>query len=134
MGMAEMVQRWTREMVLALPDDGKRYELFDGDLLVTPAPAGPHQVAAMRLFEFIAPYVRAQKLGVMLWSPADLSLGGDQLSQPDLFVMPYLPKGLAWPDFPDPARTLINTWSSHLDSHPITYAVGIDPLIALRSE
>src|SRR3972149_6826610 len=29
---------WTREMVLALPDDGNRYELFDGELLVTPAP------------------------------------------------------------------------------------------------
>lgn len=102
MGMAETVQRWTREMVLALPDDGKRYELFDGELLVTPAPTGPHQVASMRLYDVIAPYVRTQRIGVTLWSPADLSLGGDQLSQPDLFVMPYLPKGLHWSEFPDP--------------------------------
>ena len=27
---------WTREDVLALPDDGKRYELVDGELLVSP--------------------------------------------------------------------------------------------------
>ena len=106
MGMAEMVQRWTREMVLALPDDGKRYELFDGELLVTPAPTGPHQVVLMRFYDAIAPFVRANKLGETLLSPADLDLGGDQLSQPDLFVMPFLPKGLDWANFPDPVLVL----------------------------
>jgi Uma2 family endonuclease len=89
-------------MVLALPEDGNRYELFDGELLVTPAPTGPHQVALMRLYDAIAPYVRAQQLGSTLWSPADLRLGGEQLSQPDLFVVPRLPPGLDWADFPDP--------------------------------
>ena len=29
---------FTADMVRALPDDGKRYELVDGELLVTPAP------------------------------------------------------------------------------------------------
>ena len=28
---------WTIEMVHALPDDGKRYEVIDGELFVTPA-------------------------------------------------------------------------------------------------
>ena len=31
---------WTVEMVHALPDDGKRYEVIDGELFVTPAPTG----------------------------------------------------------------------------------------------
>lgn len=106
MGMADMARNWTREMVLALPDDGNRYELFDGELLVTPAPSGPHQVALMLLFEAIAPFVRAQGLGVTLWSPADLSLGGDQLSQPDLFVMPYLPPDREWSHFPSPTLVI----------------------------
>ena len=57
--MPDQVRRWTRGEVLALPDDGNRYELFDGELLVTPAPSGLHQVAL-----------------VTLWSPADLDLGG----------------------------------------------------------
>lgn len=29
---------WTAEMARALPDDGKRYEILDGELFVTPAP------------------------------------------------------------------------------------------------
>jgi Uma2 family endonuclease len=35
---------------------------------------------------------------VVLTSPADLSLGGEQLSQPDLFVLPLLPRSLTWAD------------------------------------
>ena len=96
-------KRWTRDMVLALPDDGNRYELFDGELLVTPAPTGLHQLALSRLHEMVAPYVRANGLGQTMWSPADLALGGEQLSQPDLFVMPWLPDDRrAWSGFPDP--------------------------------
>ncbi len=102
MGMPDTAGKWTREMVLALPDDGNRYELFDGELLVTPAPTGLHQVALMRLYDEVAPYVQAQKLGVMLWSPADLHLGSDQLSQPDLFVVPSLPPDRSWAAFPNP--------------------------------
>jgi Uma2 family endonuclease len=102
MGMPDTVGRWTREMVLALPDDGNRYELFDGELLVTPAPAGPHQTAVSFLTEVLLPYIAAEGLGRLFTSPADLSLGGEQLSQPDLFVMPSLPPSRAWADFPDP--------------------------------
>ena len=43
MGMPNSSPPWTREMVLALPDDGNRYELFDGELLVTPSPSARHQ-------------------------------------------------------------------------------------------
>lgn len=93
---------WNREMVLALPDDGNRYELFDGELLVTPAPSGLHQMALLLLYDAIAPYVRAQRLGTMFWSPADLSLGGPQVSQPDLFVVPSVPVDRSWSAFPDP--------------------------------
>lgn len=102
MGMPDLARRWTREEVLALPDDGNRYELFDGELLVTPAPTGLHQVALVRLFEIIAPYVRLHGLGEPLVSPADLDLGGDQLSQPDVFVVPFLPPDRDWRKFPSP--------------------------------
>ncbi|HJR35411.1 MAG TPA: Uma2 family endonuclease [Gemmatimonadales bacterium] len=40
MGMADLAPKWTRQMVQALPDDGNCYELFGGELLVTPAPSG----------------------------------------------------------------------------------------------
>ena len=95
--------RWTREMVLALPDDGNRYELFDGELLVTPAPTGLHQLAVSRLWGSLLPFVELHRLGEIMTSPADLRLGGKQLSQPDLFVVPWLPRDRRdWSGFPDP--------------------------------
>ena len=102
MAMPDMARRWTREMVLALPEDGNRYELFDGELLVTPAPTAPHQIALTLFFDLVSRFVQAQGLGLAMLSPADLSLGGDQLSQPDLFVMPHLPDDREWSSFPDP--------------------------------
>lgn len=102
MGMPKPARTWTREMVLALPDDGNRYELFDGELVVTPAPSGLHQLAVVGLYDVVAPYVRANSLGQTLVSPADLGLGGTQLSQPDLFVVPSLPADRSWREFPNP--------------------------------
>ncbi|MQA83498.1 MAG: Uma2 family endonuclease [Streptosporangiales bacterium] len=40
---------WTLDDLMGLPDDGQRYEIIDGSLLVSPAPGSPHQRAAHRL-------------------------------------------------------------------------------------
>ncbi len=98
MGMAAPVY-YTAEMVRALPDDGNRYEVVYGELLVTPAPRPWHQVLVHRLSVAIELYLRAETIGVVLSSPADISWGPDVLVQPDVFVVP-----------PEEARTL--TWSS----------------------
>jgi Uma2 family endonuclease len=47
---------WTVDDVLALPEDGRhtRYELLDGSLVVTPAPAFDHQLVVGRLFRRLA--------------------------------------------------------------------------------
>jgi hypothetical protein len=39
MGMPETARQWTADMVRALPDDGNRCEVIDGELFVTPDPA-----------------------------------------------------------------------------------------------
>ena len=106
MAMPEMARKWTREMVLALPDDGNRYELFDGELLVTPSPTMPHQHAVALLWSAIAPYVTEHRLGITMSSPADLHLGGEQLSQPDLFVLPELPADRRWSAAPNPVLVI----------------------------
>lgn len=82
---------WTREDLHALPDDGNRYELVDGSLLVTPSPRYPHQLAVGELYDRIRSYVRTSRQGVVLLSPADLDLRSGQLVQPDLFVLPARP-------------------------------------------
>lgn len=86
MGMPDLVRIWTREEVLALPDDGNRYELVDGELLVSPSPRYLHQFGVMALVHRLDPHVRAHRLGALLTSPADLDLRADQLVQPDVFV------------------------------------------------
>src|ERR1051326_1940110 len=99
MGMPETTGRWTRDMVLALPDDGNRYELFDGELLVTSAPAVLHQMAVTALIKRLLPYVPAHRLGQLLTSPADPSLDGGPLAQP----APLLPPPGPAPPPPPPA-------------------------------
>jgi len=75
----------------------------DGLGVWSPAPSGLHQVALMRLHDLVAPFVRAQGVGVTLWSPADLDLGSGEITQPDLFVVPFPPRDRDdWRSFPPP--------------------------------
>jgi len=63
MGMAQASTTWTGERVRALPDDGLRYELVDGELLVTPSPGWTHQSAVAALFRRLDEYVGSNALG-----------------------------------------------------------------------
>ncbi len=78
---------WTLEMVHALPDDGNRYELIDGELFVTPAPTGEHQNAAAVLSELLRPYARGLALQV-LFAPFSVRIRGPGEVQPDLVAFP----------------------------------------------
>src|SRR5699024_459180 len=87
MGMAVPVY-FTADMVRALPDDGNRYEVVYGELLVTPAPRPFHQILVKRLSYALEGYLRSRPIGELLTSPADISWGPDVLVQPDVFVVP----------------------------------------------
>ncbi|MFP5354602.1 MAG: Uma2 family endonuclease, partial [Gemmatimonadota bacterium] len=81
---------YTREEVLAFPDDGNRYELVHGELLVSPSPRRLHQRVVLRLARALADWVERHGLGEVMVSPADISWGGlrDVTVQPDVFVIP----------------------------------------------
>jgi Uma2 family endonuclease len=67
---------------------GPRYELIDGELLVTPAPDSSHQVVVGALHAILRAYVKEHGLGKALLSPADLELRPKYITQPDIFVIP----------------------------------------------
>jgi hypothetical protein len=62
MGMVAPVY-YTVDMVRALPDDGNRYEVVHGELLVTPAPRPWHEVIVGRLHSALAAYLRGEPGG-----------------------------------------------------------------------
>ncbi len=86
-------RRYTVEEVLAFPADGNRYEVVQGELLVTPAPRGKHQFVAGRLYSLLRNYLSPLGLGdTVLFPPADITWGippreADELVQPDIFVV-----------------------------------------------
>jgi len=71
----------------SMPDDGNRYEIVRGELLVTPAPAPPHQRIVTRLMLLLGAYLDVAGLADQLrTSPADITLGPDTVVQPDLLI------------------------------------------------
>jgi Uma2 family endonuclease len=66
------------------PDDGKRYEVIDGQLYVTPPPVLEHQGAAGVLYLYIGPYVRQRQLGRVYIAPVGVVLDDENGLQPDL--------------------------------------------------
>ena len=92
MGMPQTAHDWTVPRVLALPADGNRYEVVDGELLVTPAPTFHHQDAILGLAWRLKPFVDMSGAGYLSLSPADIELDERTLVQPDLFIF-ELPGG-----------------------------------------
>ena len=88
MGMPAQQTGWTADMARALPDDGNRYEVLDGELFVSPAPSLRHQAVLARLYDVLRPYVTTHRLGWLWWSPSDIEFSPKRLVQPDLFVVP----------------------------------------------
>lgn len=81
---------WTVEMVHALPDDGNRYELVDGELFVTPSPSFPHQHAAFFLARLLADYTDAIGVGHVMVAPTDVVYDARTMVEPDVFVVPLV--------------------------------------------
>ena len=76
----------TRADLADMPDDGWRYEIVDGTLLVSPAPSTRHQIVSARLFSTLD---AARPLDLLvLTAPFAVGLADDTEFQPDLLVAP----------------------------------------------
>jgi Uma2 family endonuclease len=86
MGMAVPIY-FTLDQVREMPaDDGRRYELAHGELLVTPPPSVWHEVLVTRLRDALSSYLRIDSLG-MVFGRGDLEYGTDTHFEPDLLVL-----------------------------------------------
>lgn len=84
-------RRWTEDEFYVARDaapHGERWELVDGEVLVTPSPHWTHQRILSRLFILIEAYVRERALGEAFPSPLDVKLEPGLVLQPDLLVVP----------------------------------------------
>ncbi len=90
--------------LLALPDDGLRHELLDGQHVVTPAPSRLHQRALSELHSALKASLADRTDVEVLFSPADVRIGPRSLVQPDLFIIAKDPAGKnrEWEDAPLP--------------------------------
>ena len=72
------------EDFLELPEDGNRYEILDGELVMTPPPAIRHQVVSSNLNACLREHVIANGLGIVLYAPVAVRLDQTTIAEPDL--------------------------------------------------
>lgn len=87
MAMAISVPRYTIADLERFPNDGNRYELLDGVLLVTPAPSHAHQIIVnrlqLRLTQAVVIPAKGQVVG-----PGAIAVPPKTQLQPDILVHP----------------------------------------------
>jgi Uma2 family endonuclease len=74
----------TQADVAALPDDGHRYELVGGTLIVTPSPTTRHQRLVVRLVTQLE--LQCPERFMVLVAPFDVVLSAHTVLQPDVLV------------------------------------------------
>lgn len=90
MHMAIVAKRWTVDDLHELPEDGRRHEIVDGELFMTPSPAWSHQSVLGALYVRFARFFATQPIGHVLMAPADVVFGPGTSVQPDLFIVPLI--------------------------------------------
>ena len=82
---------WTASDVRRLNDESgfsPRYEVVDGELLVTPAPRPTHQYVVMALLRRLSDWTIRDGRAFVVSAPADLEFSPTRYVQPDIFVAP----------------------------------------------
>lgn len=80
--------KFTHADLLNLPEDNKRREILEGELLVTPSPSASHQTILLNLATALRGYLKDRPVGKVFVSPLDVILSEFDVLQPDLvFVL-----------------------------------------------
>jgi len=80
------VKRYTYEEYLKL-DDGNRYELIEGELVLTPSPGFKHQRTVAAIERALTTFVEEHDLGMVIVAPYDVVLDEGVVLQPDILFV-----------------------------------------------
>jgi Uma2 family endonuclease len=78
---------WTYDDYAALPDDGRRYEIVNGVLYMSPSPSWSHQEIVGEIFSHLRTYLRTTGSGGAFMAPIDVELAPNVVFQPDVVVL-----------------------------------------------
>lgn len=79
--------KFTHADLLSVPEDNKRREIIDGELVVTPAPKIPHQTILLNIASAFRDYLKERPIGQVIISPMDVILSDYDVLEPDLLFV-----------------------------------------------
>jgi len=79
--------KFTYSDYLLLPDNEKRYEILEGELLMSPSPNTKHQIVLLKLARILSEFVEKNSLGQILIAPYDVVLSKYDVVQPDIIFI-----------------------------------------------
>ncbi len=78
---------YTYQDYLLLPDNGNRYEILEGELVMSPSPATIHQRISRRLVALLLAYVEQNRAGELFYAPYDVIFSNTNVVQPDILFV-----------------------------------------------
>ena len=85
--MKATTHKMTYDEYCLLPEDRNQYEIFDGELVMTPSPSREHQKIVLRFARFLADHVEKESLGEVYISPLDAIFDPYTVLQPDILFV-----------------------------------------------
>lgn len=84
---APQIELFTAADYRSMPEDGKRYQLIEGELIAAPAPNTFHQIVQKNLLFALENYLRQNPMGTLLGAPCDVYLDDHNVYQPDVLYV-----------------------------------------------
>ncbi|MBI4461007.1 MAG: Uma2 family endonuclease [Acidobacteria bacterium] len=85
--MKPATTKMTYDQYCLLPEDGNQYEVFDGELVMTPSPSSRHQKIVQKLLYRLSAYLEAHSLGEVFVAPLDTIFDQYTVLQPDILFV-----------------------------------------------
>ncbi|MCY3021202.1 MAG: Uma2 family endonuclease [Planctomycetota bacterium] len=88
--------KFTYEEYRTLPENGRHYQVVDGDLIMSPAPTTRHQHVLASIFVALWSFAKGRRRGMVLCSPLDVILSEDNIVQPDIVYISSKRRGIVF--------------------------------------